>query len=102
MENKLGLPNDPSIAKKVIDSQHKQRQLEIQSGYLGKFFGTSASIHIYIVGVVSIGLIISLLVYTFIPDGWKSLPTVELWKIVLPVLTTLLGFLFGASTKQNT
>ncbi len=101
--SKLELPENTSLAKKVIDSDTKKASLKIKAGWLGAFFGDSKNVGLYIVGLISLILLLTATVYTFIPNNYKSadLPTDKLWNIVLPVITTLIGYLFGFNNKNN-
>lgn len=103
MANKFELPKDTGLAKKVIDSESKHKQLKIKAGWLGAFFGDSKNVGLYIVGLISIILLITATVYTFIPEYYKSssLGTDKLWNIVLPVITTLIGYVFGFNNKAT-
>ena len=90
------------LAKKVIDSESKHTQLKIKAGWLGAFFGDSNNVGLYIVGLISLILLFTATIYTFIPDTYKSasLSTDKLWNIVLPVITTLIGYIFGFNNKS--
>lgn len=103
MASKLELPADTALAKKVIDSDTKHKELKLKAGLLGLFFGDSNNVGLYIVGLISLILLVTTTVYTFIPDGYKSssLPTDKLWNIVLPVLTTFIGYILGFNNKPN-
>ena len=103
MANKFELPTDTGLAKKVIDSESKHTQLKIKAGWLGAFFGDSKNVGLYIVGLISLILLLTATVYTFIPDSYKStsLGTDKLWNIVLPVITTLIGYVFGFNNKTT-
>ena len=102
MANKFELPTDTGLAKKVIDSESKHKQLKIKAGWLGAFFGDSKNVGLYIVGLISLILLLTATIYTFIPDNYRStsLSTDKLWNIVLPVITTLIGYIFGFNNKD--
>lgn len=102
MASKFELPADTGLAKKVIDSESKHTQQKIKAGWLGAFFGNSENVGLYIVGLISLILLLTATIYTFIPDIYKSetLSKEKLWNIVLPVITTLIGYLFGSNNKQ--
>lgn len=103
MSNKLELPNDTGLAKKVIDSESKHKQLKIKAGWLGTFFGDSKNVGLYIVGLISIILLLTATIYTFIPDTYRSttLGVDKLWNTVLPVITTLIGYIFGFNNRST-
>jgi hypothetical protein len=104
MANKFELPTDTGLARKVIDSQSRHTQLKIKAGWLGAFFGDSTNVGLYIVGLISLILLLTATVYTFIPDTYKStsLSAEKLWNIVLPVITTLIGYIFGFNNNSST
>jgi len=99
--NKLQLPSDPTIAKKLIDADLKTKEHQIKAGLLGKLFGSSIHVSIYIVGIVVFLATIAGVVYTFIPDNTKAVDTAEFWKVLTPIITTLIGFILGKSTNKN-
>jgi peptidoglycan/LPS O-acetylase OafA/YrhL len=99
--NKIELPSDPKIASKIIDLEAKHRQLEIERGILGRFFGSNDRVPTYIAGLIAFISVIAGLAYTFLPDSSKILPTGEFWKIVSPIITACLAYIFGAATKKN-
>ncbi len=74
------------------DTYVKLREMDLNSGLLGKFFGTSENVSVYIAGVVVIVVVLTGLVVTFLPGGTNA---VETWKIITPIVTMILGFLFG-------
>ncbi len=99
--SKLLLPQDPTLAKAYFNSTTKQKELDLKAGVLGKFFGCNENTSLYIVGFIAIILSMSGLVYTFLPDNLKTLPTVKYWEIVSPIITTMVGFIFGSKVKSN-
>jgi hypothetical protein len=104
MANKFELPTDNGLAKKVIDSESKHTQLKIKAGWLGTFFGVGKNVGLYIVGLISLILLLTATAYTFIPDDYKSksFSAEKLWNIVLPVITTLIGYIFGFNNSSKT
>ncbi len=103
MANKFELPQDTKLAQKVIDGEARTARMRIKSGWLGRFFGDTGNTSLYIVGLICILLLLCAIAYTFIPDTWRntSLSVEKLWTIILPVLTTLIGYLLGYSTRQG-
>ena len=74
------------------DTYVKLREMDLNSGMLGKFFGTSDNVSVYIAGVVVMVVVVTGLVVTFYPGGTTA---VETWKIITPIVTMILGFIFG-------
>jgi hypothetical protein len=100
--NSLQLPTDPQTAKHVLDAEHKRRELEIECGLLGKLFGTSPRVSIYIAGVLVILCAIVGLIFPFLPPSSRGeVSTADFWKIVSPTITTCLAYIFGASSKNE-
>lgn len=75
----------------------KLREMDLNSGILGKFFGNSEHVSVYIAGVIVIGVAGAGLVATLCTGGATA---VETWKIITPIITMVLGFLFGKNTSQ--
>jgi hypothetical protein len=103
MANRFELPQDTGLAKKVLDNESKKSELKIKAGWLGQFFGITNSVGLYIVGLICLILILVTTVYTFFPDTSTStsLSAERLWTIVLPVISTLIGYIFGSSKNGN-
>ena len=94
-------PIDEQAAKSIAAEGTKKRKLELEAGWLGKIFGSSDNTPVHIAGFVVILLVVSGIVYTFVPDEKKSLQTGEFWKTIAPIILTTLGYIFGASTKKK-
>jgi hypothetical protein len=95
--DRLELPSDPSLARAVIESQIKHSELSLGSGQLGKFFGSSTNAPTNIAGIIVLLLTTSCIAALFVPS---NIPALEFLKLVLPVITGILGYLFGKSTKE--
>lgn len=70
----------------------KLREMDLESGLLGKLFGTSENVPTYIGGLVVFAVVLAGLIATFYPGGTVA---IETWKIITPIITMVLGFLFG-------
>lgn len=104
--SKVTLPTsteDPRARKQLIDYNLKEKELNLKAGMLGRFFGSNSNTPIYIVGVVSIFLLVIGALYTFIPESNRSpsLPLDRYWSISLPIVTTIIGYLFGLHSKNK-
>jgi hypothetical protein len=101
MTDRLSLPADPVIAQAVLDNSLKEKQIARQYGALGWFFGCNPEVlPVYIGGMVAIISLLGALIYTFYPSS--SLPVADLWKIISPFISVVLGYILGAkSTKGN-
>jgi hypothetical protein len=81
---------DPSM---TIGLQSKAMDLE--SGWLGKVFGNRVNAPTNIAGFTAICLILSgigMVAFT----GWDK--SSEFWKVISPLLTLVLGFVFGKNS----
>lgn len=91
--------NKSRLFGKQMDYTHEIEKINRENGLLGKIFGSSPNVPTYIVGAVSTVLVLTLCIYTFFPKEGTS-PT-ELWNIIIPVLTTILGYIFGSSSNKD-
>ena len=95
------LPVDEKAAKQIATADTKKRKLELEAGLLGKLFGSSSNTPVHIAGLVVVILVVTGLAYTFIADDKKALSTGEFWKIIAPIISTALAYIFGASSKRS-
>jgi uncharacterized membrane protein HdeD (DUF308 family) len=100
--NKIELPTDLKLAKQYIDTSAKHREIELNAGLLGKLFGSNENVRLYIIGFITIFILLISIVYTFIPESWRSTNFTigSMWGIISPILTTIIGYLIG-SNKNN-
>ena len=70
----------------------KAKEMDLDSGLLGKLFGNKANAPSNIAGVIVILLVLSGLVVTFTES--KIQPK-EYWSIITSIITLILGYLFG-------
>src|SRR5438552_1834363 len=98
---KIQLPDNPKVAQLVIENEAKKHELSVKSGILGRIFGAGADAAIHIVGVIALVLVCSGVVYTFNPTNATTFAIADFWKIIIPILTTLMGFLFGRSQGKE-
>ncbi len=70
----------------------QSKAMDLESGWLGKAFGNHANAPTNIAGFVAVCLIlagIGMVVFS----GWEK--SAEFWKVISPLLTLVLGYLFG-------
>jgi hypothetical protein len=72
-----------------------QTRMVLEAGVLGKFFGSAANAPIYIAGIVVFLFAITSVVVLFVQS---NVPAADFLKIIVPVITLALGYLFGKST----
>ena len=99
MANQLKLPEDTELAKQIINNNNEKEKRDL--GTLGRLFGSSSNAPTNIIGVITFTLIIVGIIYTFIPDTWKSCSTYQFWTLILPVITSMIGYFFGVNGKNK-
>jgi hypothetical protein len=77
--------------------EHRLRENGQNLGWLGKFFGSGPNAPTNIAGFVVVACLIGIFT-TFLKD--PSAQTGELQKLLLGVLLTALGYLFGSNSKK--
>lgn len=68
------------------------REMDRASGWLGMVFGDSTNAPINIAGLVVGLVVIAALIMTVWPGGNAA---AEGWKVMTPIITMVLGFMFG-------
>lgn len=74
----------------------KAKELDLEAGLVGKLFGASKNAPMNIAGVVVIALVITSIATLFIDT---LIPAQEVWKLTVPVITLVMGFLFGKGSN---
>ena len=69
--------------------------MTLEAGWLGKIFGSATNAPMNIAGVVLSAFILAIFLILLIHTRMEP---VEYLKLVLPVITLVLGYLFGKST----
>ena|SRR5579862_5962705 len=67
------------------------KEMDHESGILGKFFGAPPNAAMNIIGVVTFVIVVTGLLVTI----FSSDHAVEVWKILSPILTMVLGYAIG-------
>lgn len=85
--------NPRSLEKYSEETMLKLREMDLDSGLLGKLFGSPRTAPLNIAGTVSIICLVAASCFTI----WtpKDLNPLEMWKIVMPVITLILGYTIG-------
>jgi uncharacterized membrane protein HdeD (DUF308 family) len=81
-----------SNASPELFTLESQRMVQV-SGLLGKLFGNSENAPTNIAGLVMMLLVFSGIAMLFTTG--TSMTASEYWKIILPVITLIIGYLFG-------
>ena len=71
----------------------ESKRMDLDSGFLGKIFGSSATAPSNIAGLVLIVLLVSGVAILFVNSA--SMTAGDYWKIIIPIITLVLGYLFG-------
>jgi hypothetical protein len=73
----------------------EQTRMSLEAGWLGKIFGSKVNAPTNIAGFILFLFFVSILVVLFFQTRMEA---IEYLKLVLPVVTLILGYLFGKST----
>ncbi len=69
------------------------QKLTLDAGMLGKFFGSSQNAPTNVAGLIAVLLVFTCIAAWIWPH--ESMATSEVWTTFVPVVTLILGFLFG-------
>ncbi len=100
--NKIEI-QDPKVTSKIIAVNAESAKRRAELGFLGRFFGSGDNVRLYIVGTIALGILLIALAYTLTPEKFRSpdFGLEELWSLVLPVETTIIGYLIGSQSKDT-
>ena len=93
------LPQNPKLATQALDIEKSDKELQRQLGYIGKFFGHGNNVVLYVVGIITMFLVLIGGLYTFYPVNESNMKPNELWKILSPFITTGIGYIAGKTGK---
>jgi hypothetical protein len=68
------------------------KEMDVESGSLGRFFGTEKNAPLNIAGLVLVILLVPGVLLLFFK---ANIEAIEYWKIIIPVITAILGYAFG-------
>lgn len=74
------------------------KEMDLEAGLLGKCFGTGKSAPLNIAGIVLILLVATGILVLFVQS---AMPANEYWKIAVPLISLVIGFIFGQGSKDN-
>lgn len=75
----------------------KSKQMDLEAGLLGKIFGNGNYARMNIAGTIACILTIVGILMLFIPV--TGLSAAEYWKIAAPIITLILGYIFGKNSN---
>jgi len=73
----------------------QSKKMDLEAGWLGKCFGGSANAPLNIAGVLVLLLVGSGISVLFVKS---AIPAQDYWKVIVPLLTLVMGYVFGKST----
>ncbi len=73
----------------------RSKEMDLESGWLGQVFGGARTAPSNIAGLCVLLLIFAGIALVFLTGAGMSAP--DYWKIAAPIITLILGFLFGKS-----
>lgn len=79
----------------VTPVELRSKEMDLEHGHLGKLFGNSRNAPFNIAGCVVLLLIASGIGMSFFP---ALIAPKEYWGIVVPIITLVLGYLFGKNS----
>ena len=92
---------EPPIEFNKTPDEHqfvlRSKEMDIEAGWLGHCFGTSKNAPLNIAGLV-VALLVSTGVVTVFFQ--TAIPSLEYWKIAVPLITLVMGFVFGRGSKD--
>lgn len=76
------------------DQSHlvRMKEMDMESGSLGRLFGTEKNAPLNIAGLVLLLLLVPGVLLLFFS---ANIPPLDYWKIIIPVVTAILGYAFG-------
>jgi len=90
---KLELPSDKEIASQLIQSERQERLLQI--GWIGRIVGTKEQAPSNIAGATALIAMLALVGVLLFQSSNLDLAT----RILPPIITTVLGYIFGKSNR---
>ena len=73
----------------------ERQKMTLESGALGRFFGSAQNAPTNIAGIILIFLVVPTILLPFVK---ADVPALDYLKIMAPVITLILGYLFGRKT----
>lgn len=70
----------------------KSKQMDLQSGLLGKLFGADKNAPMNIAGTIGVALTAAGIAAMFFKTATE---VTEIWKFIAPIISGILGFIFG-------
>ena len=74
----------------------RSKEMDLEAGWLGRFFGSGETAPLNIAGLLILLLGGSGVAVLFLQS---AIPAGEYWKIIVPLLSLVMGYVFGKSSK---
>jgi hypothetical protein len=94
MSGKLNYNDDPNAVALLLQT----KKMDLESGWLGRFFGAPTHSPYNIAGLLIFLLLLSGILVSFFPFLF-TIKASEYWTIIVPLITLALGYLFGKSSS---
>lgn len=75
----------------------RSKEMDLESGWLGKYFGGRFNAPMNIAGFLVTLLVGSGIAVLFFQS---AIPAAEYWRSIIPLLTLVMGYVFGKSSKE--
>ena len=75
----------------------RSKQMDLDAGWLGRCFGSGKNAPMNIAGSLVLLLTASGVAVLFLQ---AAIPAAEYWKIIVPLLMLVMGYVFGKSSKE--
>lgn len=95
------MSNNAKYSSHGPDFDLKAKEMDLKAGMLGKFFGSSDNARLNIAGFTACLLTLSGIIMIFIPVAYTKISPAEYWKIIAPIITLILGYIFGQNNKAD-
>lgn len=96
--NHSGLPTDPGLAGKVVESQSQQAMKRLDRGWIGVMFGTRDHVPNNVAALIAIGGFLALGCLMVMTRSFTEIK--DAVSILSGISTLALGFLFGRASKD--
>lgn len=74
----------------------RSKQMDLEAGWLGRCFGSGRNAPMNIAGLFVLLLAGSGIIVLFVTS---AIPAAEYWKIIVPLLTLVMGYVFGKGSS---
>lgn len=74
----------------------RSKEMDLEAGWLGQCFGSSANAPLNIAGLFVVLLVGSGISVLFLNS---AIPAADYWTVIAPLLTLVMGYIFGKGSK---